>query len=121
MNSDAWHSFFLGWLIFGGGVVGYTKAGSLPSLIAGIILGGALLTATYLLLNNNRIGLYVAAGTTALVWLKFAPEFKTSGDLFPAGLLAAVSTWVLGAFIVNEIDRLDPDESLIDESLIPDL
>lgn len=107
MRDSAWHAFFLGWLIFGGGVVGWQQAGSLPSLIAGFILGGALLTSTYLMLNDNENGWYLGLVTATLILFKFAPEFQVSGDVFPAGLMAAVSVWVLGAFIVNRIARFE--------------
>lgn len=105
MKHSAWHAFFLGWILIIGGLHGYMNAGSLISLVAGILLGGILLTSTYMLLGGDKNGGYVAFVTTLFVLLKFAPEFQVSGDVYPAGLLSAVSVWVLGAFLVNWIDE----------------
>lgn len=105
MKHSAWHAFFLAWIVITGGVLGYTTAGSVISIVAGITLGGILLTSAYLLLNDEDTGWSLGFFTTVAILLLFAPEFQTTGDLFPAGLLATVSVWVLGAFIVNRISR----------------
>ena len=107
MKHSAWHAFFLGWLVFGGGLIGYQQAGSIPSLVAGIVLGGVLFISTYLMLNDRQEGWYAGLATAVLILLQFAPSFQTSGDLFPAGLLSAVCLWVIGAFLANRIDRLE--------------
>ena len=49
-----------GILTIAGGVVGYVKAGSLPSIIAGSITGVLLLVAAFLLPEHRAVGLATA-------------------------------------------------------------
>jgi uncharacterized membrane protein (UPF0136 family) len=49
-----------GFLTIAGGVVGYVKAGSLPSIIAGSITGVLLLVAAFLLPEHRAVGLSTA-------------------------------------------------------------
>ncbi len=86
-------------IIFGlltivGGVIGYTKAGSTISLIAGSISGILLLLAAYLLPGNLAVGLALAAVISIALAGKFVPAFIKTGQAMPAGLMSALS--VLG-------------------------
>jgi len=83
-------------MIFGlltilGGVMGYVKAGSTASIIAGAISGIALIVAAYLLPNNVVAGLVIAALVSVLLAGRFIPAFMKTGKVMPAGLMAVLS------------------------------
>jgi uncharacterized membrane protein (UPF0136 family) len=89
-------------IIFGlltivGGVIGYVKAGSTASIIAGSISGVALLVAAFLLPGNLALGLIVAGVVSVLLAGWFVPAFMKTGNLMPAGLMAALS--VIGVVV----------------------
>ena len=83
-------------MIFGlltilGGVMGYVKAGSTASIIAGAISGIALIVAAYLLPNNVLAGLVIAGLVSVLLAGRFIPAFMKTGKVMPAGLMAVLS------------------------------
>jgi uncharacterized membrane protein (UPF0136 family) len=80
-----------GLLTIVGGVIGYVKAGSAPSIIAGAIAGIALLVAAFLLPGNLALGLIIAGLVSVLLAGRFIPAFMKTGNLMPAGLMAALS------------------------------
>jgi len=84
------------YIVFGlltivGGVMGYLKAGSTASLIAGSISGILLLVAAFLLPNNLAIGLALAAVVSVALAGRFIPAFIKTGQVMPAGLMAVLS------------------------------
>jgi uncharacterized membrane protein (UPF0136 family) len=89
-------------IIFGlltivGGVIGYVKAGSTASLIAGAISGLALLAAAFLLPNNVAVGLIIAGVVSVALAGRFVPAFMKTGKVMPAGMMAALS--VIGVIV----------------------
>ncbi|MEO8877310.1 MAG: TMEM14 family protein [Polyangiaceae bacterium] len=84
-------------LVFGvitiaGGVMGFVKAKSRPSLIAGSISGAALLIAGYLASTATtvRIGLVVGLVVSLALGGRFVGAFRKSKKMMPAGLMAAL-------------------------------
>ncbi len=83
-------------LIFGvltivGGVIGYVKAGSLPSIIAGAITGVLLLVAGWILPTNRAVGLAIALIVSILLAVQFVPKLIRTGKMMPAGLMSVLS------------------------------
>jgi uncharacterized membrane protein (UPF0136 family) len=83
-------------IIFGlltivGGVIGYVKAGSTASIIAGGISGIALIIAAFLLPGNVVLGLAIAGVVSILLAGRFIPAFMSTGKVMPAGLMAILS------------------------------
>jgi uncharacterized membrane protein (UPF0136 family) len=83
-------------IIFGlltivGGVIGYVKAGSTASIVAGGISGIALIVAAYLLPGNVVLGLIIAAVVSIALAGRFIPAYMKTGALMPAGLMAGLS------------------------------
>jgi len=74
-----------------GGVMGYLKAQSKPSLISGLISGVALVIAWYVSLQNPTAGLALATIFALALMIVFALRFRKTGKLMPAGLLAILS------------------------------
>jgi uncharacterized membrane protein (UPF0136 family) len=80
-----------GLLTIVGGVIGYAKAGSTASIIAGSISGILLLGAAYLLSDHSAAGLAVAAVISILLAGRFLPIFFKTGQVMPAGLMSVLS------------------------------
>ena len=92
-------------LIFGaltiiGGVIGYAKAGSLPSIIAGAVTGVLLLVAAWILPSNRTAGLVTALIISLLLAAQFVPKFIRTGKVMPAGLMSILSVIGLVVAIV---------------------
>jgi uncharacterized membrane protein (UPF0136 family) len=89
-------------LIFGaltiiGGVIGYLKAGSVASIIAGSITGVLLLVAGALLPEHRAIGLATALVISLLLAAQFVPKFIRTGRAMPAGMMSVLS--VIGIIV----------------------
>ncbi|HXQ01982.1 MAG TPA: TMEM14 family protein, partial [Candidatus Udaeobacter sp.] len=86
-----------GVLTVAGGVVGYVKAGSVASIIAGSITGILLLVAAFLLPEHRAIGLATAFIISLLLAAQFAPKFIRTGRAMPAGMMSILS--VIGIIV----------------------
>ena len=86
-----------GVLTVAGGVVGYVKAGSVASIIAGSITGVLLLVAAFLLPEHRAIGLATAFIISLLLAAQFAPKFIRTGRAMPAGMMSILS--VIGIIV----------------------
>ncbi len=80
-----------GLLTIVGGVIGYVRAGSMASIIAGSISGILLLVAAFLLPANVVAGLAVAAIVSVLLAGRFVPAFIQTGSFMPAGMMSILS------------------------------
>src|SRR6516165_4144320 len=98
MMSVAAGQFLLGVyaiLLAVGGIVGYTKAGSRPSLIAGLASAAAALLSLLLSFQNPQWGMGLGALVAILLTAFFGYRFAVKTRKFmPAGLLAVVSLLV---------------------------
>ena len=89
-------------IIFGlltiiGGVIGFVKAGSTASIIAGSTSGILLFVAAFLLPQNLAAGLILAGVVSILLAGRFVPAFLKTGQAMPAGLMSVLS--VLGVIV----------------------
>jgi len=80
-----------------GGIVGYVKAGSVVSIIAGSISGILLLVAAWLMPDRQAAGLIVALVVSVLLAGQFVPKFFSTHKAMPAGLMSLLS--VLGIVV----------------------
>jgi uncharacterized membrane protein (UPF0136 family) len=84
-----------------GGIIGYTKAGSKPSLIAGLASALAATIALVLSFQNISWGMILGALVAALLAVFFGRRYVvTTRKFMPAGLLAVVSVLVLATTIL---------------------
>ena len=90
---DATKLYFLifGALTIIGGIIGYVRANSLPSIIAGSITGVLLLVAGSLLSSHRVIGLATAFVVSLLLAAQFVPKFIRTGKVMPAGMMSILS------------------------------
>src|SRR6266567_8378432 len=89
-----------GILTIAGGIVGYVKAGSTASIIAGAITGVLLLVAAFLLPEHRVAGLATALIISVLLAGQFVPKFFRTGRIMPAGMMSVLSVIGIIAAIV---------------------
>ena len=89
-----------GLLTIAGGVVGYVKAGSVASIIAGAITGVLLLVAAFLLPEHRVAGLATALIVSLLLAAQFVPKLLRTGRVMPAGIMSVLSVIGIIAAIV---------------------
>ncbi len=104
---EAARIYFLvfGVLTIAGGVVGYVKAGSVASIIAGSIAGVLLLVAAFLLPEHRAIGLATAFIISLLLTAQFVPKFIQTGRVMPAGMMSILSVIGVIAAIVAWVKK----------------
>ncbi len=89
-------------IIFGlltlvGGIMGYVKANSVASIIAGSVACILLLLAAFLLPNYFVLALGIGALVSILLAGRFLPAFIKTGHFMPAGLMSILS--VIGVIV----------------------
>src|SRR6266478_9650927 len=94
-----------GILTIAGGVIGYVKAGSLPSIVAGSITGVLLLVAAFLLPEHRASGLATALILSLLLAAQFVPKFIRTGRVMPAGMMSTLSVIGVIAAIVAWVKK----------------
>ena len=94
-----------GVLTIAGGVVGYVKAGSVASIIAGSITGVLLLVAAFLLPEHRAAGLATALIISLLLAAQFVPKFIRTGRAMPAGMMSILSVIGIVAAIVAWVKK----------------
>ncbi len=82
--------FIFGVLTIAGGVIGFLKANSKPSLIAGGVSGLLLLGAGYLVGEKPQAGLALGLGVSFALAARFVMTYRKSKKLMPAGLMAVL-------------------------------
>jgi uncharacterized membrane protein (UPF0136 family) len=94
-----------GALTIAGGVVGYVKAGSVASVIAGSVTGILLLVAAFLVPEHRAIGLATALVISLLLAAQFVPKFIRTGKVMPAGMMSILSVIGVIAAIVAWVKK----------------
>jgi uncharacterized membrane protein (UPF0136 family) len=94
MGATKIYFIVFGILTIAGGVIGYVKAGSVPSIVAGAICGILLLVAAFLLPENQVAGLAIGLIVSLLLAGQFIPKLIRTGAMMPAGMMSILS--VLG-------------------------
>src|SRR6184192_4796837 len=97
MDATRLYFFIFGALTIVGGIIGYVKAGSVPSIIAGAITGVLLLVAGALLPEHRAAGLAAAFIVSLLLAAQFVPKFIRTGKVMPAGMMSVLS--VIGIIV----------------------
>jgi uncharacterized membrane protein (UPF0136 family) len=97
MEATKIYFILFGVLTIAGGIVGYVKAGSVASVIAGSITGVLLLVAAFLLPEHRRAGLATALVISLFLAAYFIPKFLRTGTPMPAGVMSILS--VIGVIV----------------------
>lgn len=80
-----------GVLVIAGGIMGYAKAKSKPSLIAGGLFGIIAIVGALLMLQQNDGGFYISLAASFLLLIFFSRRFGATKKFMPAGLMMALS------------------------------
>jgi uncharacterized membrane protein (UPF0136 family) len=83
--------FIFGALTIVGGVMGFVKAKSKASLIAGGVSGVLLLLAGWLIATKLYVGLGLGMVVSLALAGRFVPGFLESKKMMPAGMMAILS------------------------------
>jgi uncharacterized membrane protein (UPF0136 family) len=86
-----------GILTIAGGIIGYVKAGSVPSIIAGSIAGFLLLIAESIITEHRAAGITTGLIISLLLAGQFIPKFVQTGKPMPAGMMSILS--VIGVIV----------------------
>jgi len=105
MEAAKLYFIIFGVLTIAGGIVGYVKAGSVASIIAGSITGVLLLVAAFLLPEHRAIGLASALILSLLLAGQFVPKFLRTGKVMPAGIMSILSVIGIVAAIVAWVKK----------------
>jgi|SRR5882724_3202815 len=105
MEATKIYFIVFGALTIAGGIVGYVKAGSMASIIAGSITGVLLLVAAFLLPEHRAIGLATALVVSLLLAAQFVPKFLRTGRVMPAGMMSVLSVIGIIAVIVAWVKK----------------
>ena len=84
-----------GALVLAGGIMGFKKAGSRPSLVAGIASQALLLLAALLLFLGRSSGAYLAMLVAAVLLVFFGMRWMKHRKFMPAGLMSLASVAAL--------------------------
>ncbi|XP_013191776.1 transmembrane protein 14C [Amyelois transitella] len=85
-----------------GGIMGYAKAGSIPSLGAGLIFGSILGVGAYQL-SQNPSNYALMLGTTTTLGGLMGYRFYNSRKFMPAGLVFVLSVGMLAKLLVKNV------------------
>jgi uncharacterized membrane protein (UPF0136 family) len=91
-----------GVLLAVGGLIGYFKAGSRPSLIAGLLSAVAAFAALGLSIGRYQLGPPLGMLLSIVLFVLFGYRYAIkTGKFMPSGLLAVISLVVLGIMILT--------------------
>ncbi len=90
-------------LMIVGGVIGYARAGSLPSLVSGVVTGVVLVLCWLLSRQSPAAGFGLGAVTCFALSLLFIYRVWTTGKPMPAGGLLAISIIALVLLVVAAV------------------
>lgn len=91
MHLSAWIVLIYSLLILIGGMIGYSQAHSLPSLISGSIFGFLLLLCSIGMFKKSVLAYTLSLALSAMLTLFFFYRFIITMKLMPAGMMAIIS------------------------------
>lgn len=95
MKITAWIVGIYACVILVGGVIGYAKAGSVPSLASGVIFSSLLLICSYAISKGKLVAQYVALCLTFILDGFFTHRFAKTLNFVPSGLMSLLSLIVI--------------------------
>uniref|UniRef100_UPI0037E9BA77 transmembrane protein 14C isoform X2 n=2 Tax=Semicossyphus pulcher TaxID=241346 RepID=UPI0037E9BA77 len=103
-----WVGYGYAALIASGGAIGYVKAGSVPSLAAGLLFGGLAGLGAYQISNDPK-NVWVSLATSGALTGVMGKRFYGSRKFMPAGLMAGASLLMVGKLSLALLQK--PQES----------
>jgi uncharacterized membrane protein (UPF0136 family) len=99
----SWVVLIYGILVAAGGVMGYVKAGSMASLVAGCVSGLALAgSAVAMMRGSYQMGWWIALVVAIVLLGRFGSVAASSGfKLMPGGVVIITSLIVIAMLLMN--------------------
>lgn len=98
----SWLVLIYGILVAVGGVMGYVKANSIASLIAGVGAGLLLVGSSVAMMKNSyQTGWWIALVVSILLLGRFGSAAMKGFKMMPGGMVIIMSLIVLAALIMN--------------------
>lgn len=97
--------FVFGILTIAGGAMGYVKAQSMASLVAGGVSGLLLIAAGVLIATKTQAGLILGLLISIALAGRFIPAFLKTSAFMPAGLMSVLSVIGIALTILSLIKR----------------
>ncbi|KAJ7963840.1 Protein FATTY ACID EXPORT like [Quillaja saponaria] len=94
-----------GLLLVGGGIFGYAKKGSIPSLAGGAGTGLVLILAGYISLKafqkrkNSYLALIIETVCAGILTWAMGQRYMQTSKIMPAGLVAGISALMTGFYL----------------------
>ncbi|KAM9774684.1 transmembrane protein 14C [Syngnathus typhle] len=99
-----WVGYGYAALVASGGVMGYVKAGSVPSLAAGLLFGGLAGVGAYQI-SNDPSNVWLSLATSGALTGVMGKRFYGSRKFMPAGLMAGASLLMVGKLSVALLNK----------------
>lgn len=93
-----------------GGLMGYIKAHSLPSLVMGSIFGLLLLVCAIALFRDSVLGHFSAIALGFILLIFFCYRFFQTYSFMPAGLMVVLSVGLLVVLMLKTNNSLSLEE-----------
>lgn len=90
-----------------GGIIGYLKAGSSASLIAGALSGVLIILSAVALLKGKPFGYYGLVSLSGILLVFFGIRFLKAFVFMPAGLMLVLSAIVLAGLLIKRPELLE--------------
>ncbi|XP_071780456.1 transmembrane protein 14C-like isoform X2 [Centroberyx gerrardi] len=103
MTTD-WIGLSYAALVSSGGIMGYVKAGSVTSLVAGLLFGLLAGIGAYLASQNPK-NVWLSLGTSGTLAVVMGMRFLNSWKFMPAGLMALASGLMVGKIVIGMLKR----------------
>lgn len=92
-------------LVIIGGMIGFVKANSVPSLIMGLTFALGLLLSAVSMIKGMKRGYYAAIALTLILTGFFAYRYVISLQMMPAGFMSILSIAVIIALFLGNISE----------------
>jgi len=101
MDQRSAEAFLLALLTAGGGLTGYIRTGSVPSVVAGTGVGALYALGGYRLRQRQPYGAEIALAASLVLAGSSVPRAIRSGKILPVGLslLASLGIWRFGGLV----------------------
>lgn len=93
-------------IVLAGGLIGYLKADSLPSLIAGSVFGAILFAGGMGILKNNVIAFFSALAASGLLSVFFNYRYWQTAKMMPSGMMGILSVIIFLLLLTTKAKRL---------------
>ncbi|XP_076868757.1 transmembrane protein 14C isoform X1 [Brachyhypopomus gauderio] len=104
MMAVDWMGFGYAALVASGGVMGYVKAGSVPSLAAGLLFGGLAGFGAYQISQDPK-NIWVSLATSGTLGAIMGKRFYSSRKIMPAGIVAGASILMLAKLGIGVLQK----------------